>query len=137
MNSGNSSVPANQDSKTLWVGDIENWMDESHIANLFSKIGPVQSVKIIRDKASGQPMGYGFVEFTSHEIAARVIQLLNGSTNPSTNKYNFVYSSDHSDSIGVFLEGIVENQGALTEAEETTLILVRILTIRTTTTKFM
>jgi|JFJP01.1.fsa_nt_gi RNA recognition motif-containing protein len=77
-----------QDSKTLWVGDIENWMDDSYIANLFNKFAPgtVQGVKIIRDKNSGAPMGYGFVEFNSHEVAARLLQLLNGTTNPGTNK---------------------------------------------------
>jgi RNA recognition motif-containing protein len=77
-----------QDSKTLWVGDIENWMDDSYIANLFNKFSPgtVQGVKIIRDKNSGAPMGYGFVEFASHEVAARLLQLLNGTTNPATHK---------------------------------------------------
>lgn len=74
------------DAKTLWVGDIESWMDENHIANLFSKIGAVANVKIIRNKSSGSPAGYGFVEFASHEIAARVLQLFNGSINPETNK---------------------------------------------------
>lgn len=62
-----------QDSKTLWVGDIENWMDESYVANLFAKAGQVVSVKIIKDKNSGAPMGYGFVEFASPEVAARTL----------------------------------------------------------------
>lgn len=62
-----------QDSKTLWVGDIENWMDEGYVANLFAKGGQVTNVKIIKDKSSGAPMGYGFVEFASPEIAARVL----------------------------------------------------------------
>ena len=85
MSSPNTST-THQDSKALWVGDIESWMDENYIANLFCKIGSVVNVKIIRDKNSGAPMGYGFVEFASHEIAARVLQLFNGSINPGTNK---------------------------------------------------
>lgn len=81
-----TAVPSHQDSKTLWIGDIESWMDEKYITNLFCQIGAVVNVKIIRDKNSGAPMGYGFVEFTSHEVAARVLQLYNGSINPGTNK---------------------------------------------------
>jgi hypothetical protein len=44
------------DSKTLWVGDIENWMNEDYLTRLFSKTGAtVLNVKIIKDKASGLP----------------------------------------------------------------------------------
>lgn len=75
------------DSKTLWVGDIENWMNEDYLNRLFSKTGAtVLNVKIIKDKVSGSPLGYGFVEFNSHEMAAKVLQLLNQSINPATNK---------------------------------------------------
>lgn len=81
-----TSMQSHQDSKTLWIGDVENWMTEKDITNMFSQIGSVTNVKIIRDKSSGTPMGYGFVEFSSHEVAARVLQLYNGSVNPTTNK---------------------------------------------------
>lgn len=82
MSSGSIS-----ESKTLWVGDIENWMNEEYLTRLFSKTGAtVVSVKIIKDKATGLPLGYGFVEFNSHEMAAKVLQLLNQSLNPATNK---------------------------------------------------
>lgn len=83
------------DSKTLWVGDIENWMNEDYLTRLFSKTGAtVLNVKIIKDKASGLPQGYGFVEFNSHEMAAKVLQLLNQSLNPATNKYFFEILKD-------------------------------------------
>ena len=67
------------------MGDIEEWMDESYIANIFNKTGSVTKVKIIKDKTSGKPLGYGFVEFSSHETAEKVLQLFNGVTNPATN----------------------------------------------------
>jgi RNA recognition motif-containing protein len=72
--------------KTLWVGDIEAWMDEQYLTNLFGKSGRVIKVKIIRDKATNLPIGYGFVEFDSHEVAAKVLELFNGSTHPGTNR---------------------------------------------------
>jgi RNA recognition motif-containing protein len=72
--------------KTIWVGDIEAWMDEKYLAELFGKSGTVVTVKIIRDKITHLPLGYGFVEFDSHQVAAKVLDLFNGSTHPGTNK---------------------------------------------------
>lgn len=78
---------SNTDRKSLWVGDIEPWMTEEYLSGLFSKTGAVVvGCKIIKDKATGAPLNYGFVEFDSHEMAAKVLQLLNNSMNPATNK---------------------------------------------------
>ena len=63
------SNPQLQDSKTLWVGDIETWMDEAYLANIFAStgtyfphshtknIGAVSNVKVIRDKKTGASLG--------------------------------------------------------------------------------
>ena len=65
MNAPTSSAPGmpaqNQDqpggagaqtqSRTLWIGDVEPWMNEHHIAQQFNQIATVTSVKLIRDKA--------------------------------------------------------------------------------------
>jgi len=75
-----------QDSKTLWVGDIETWMDEASLANIFARTGAVANVKVIRDKKTGMSLGYGFVEFTNHRSAQEVLISLNGTTVPGTNK---------------------------------------------------
>jgi RNA recognition motif-containing protein len=40
--------------------------------------GDVVEVKLIRDKQSGFPAGYGFVEFASPEIAEKVLETCNG-----------------------------------------------------------
>ena len=61
-------------------------MTEDHLLQAFSKSGQVMSVKMIRDKTTGAPQGYGFVEFSSHEVAQRVLNMLNGTINPQTNK---------------------------------------------------
>ncbi|KHG29577.1 Polyadenylate-binding protein RBP47 [Gossypium arboreum] len=44
----------------------------------------VSSVKIIRNKQTGQSEGYGFVEFYSREAAEKVLQSYNGSLMPNT-----------------------------------------------------
>lgn len=44
----------------------------------------VISVKVIRNKITGHPEGYGFVEFVSHAAAERVLQSYNGTPMPGT-----------------------------------------------------
>ena len=43
--------------KTLWIGDIETWMDEQYIQDIFNKVAVISNVKLIRDKLKGQPVG--------------------------------------------------------------------------------
>ena len=62
------------------------WMTEDYLTKLFEKTAPVISVKIIRDKQTKLPLGYGFVEFESHEVAAKVLDVLSGAMHPGTNK---------------------------------------------------
>lgn len=82
----NSSRDTHQDSTQLWVGDVKSWMDEQYLAGIFGKYGEIKSVKIIRDKQTRIPVGYGFVEFASHEVAANVLQTLTGTINPGSRK---------------------------------------------------
>ncbi|XP_024539827.1 polyadenylate-binding protein RBP47B' isoform X2 [Selaginella moellendorffii] len=73
------------DMKTLWVGDLQYWMDESYLNSIFSSTGEqLVSAKIIRNKASGFPEGYGFVEFASHACAERVLTAFTGTQMPQT-----------------------------------------------------
>ncbi|XP_052888031.1 polyadenylate-binding protein RBP47-like [Gossypium arboreum] len=44
----------------------------------------VSSIKIIRNKQTGQSKGYGFVEFSSRAAAEKVLQICNGSLMPNT-----------------------------------------------------
>lgn len=74
------------ETKSLWMGEIEPWMEESAISALFKHIAPVMGVKVIKDKMTGLPAGYGFVEFDSHESAKKVLETLNGTPVPGMNK---------------------------------------------------
>ncbi|KAK8952081.1 Polyadenylate-binding protein RBP47 [Platanthera zijinensis] len=42
------------------------------------------SIKVIRNKQTGQSEGYGFVEFCSHDIAEKVLQTFNGQQMPNS-----------------------------------------------------
>lgn len=69
--------------KTLWIGDLQYWMDENYLYNCFSHTGEVGSVKVIRNKQTNQSEGYGFLEFISRAGAERVLQTYNGTIMPN------------------------------------------------------
>ncbi|CAO2164137.1 unnamed protein product [Urochloa humidicola] len=69
--------------RTLWIGDLQYWMDENYIFGCFAATGEVQAVKLIRDKHTGQLQGYGFVEFMSRAAAEKVLQTYNGTMMPN------------------------------------------------------
>ncbi|KAK2992304.1 hypothetical protein RJ640_020297, partial [Escallonia rubra] len=62
------------ENRTIWVGDLHNWMDEDYLRNCFASTGEVASIKVIRNKQTGFSEGYGFVEFFSHAAAEKVLQ---------------------------------------------------------------
>ncbi|KAG9449496.1 hypothetical protein H6P81_009461 [Aristolochia fimbriata] len=71
--------------RTLWIGDLQYWVEESYLHGCFAHTGEqVLSIKIIRNKITGQPEGYGFVEFSSHAAAERILQTYNGTQMPGT-----------------------------------------------------
>ncbi|KAL5541129.1 hypothetical protein UlMin_043415 [Ulmus minor] len=70
--------------RTIWVGDLHHWMDETYLHGCFAHTGQVFSVKVIRNKQTGQSEGYGFVEFYSRPIAEKVLQSFNGTLMPNT-----------------------------------------------------
>ncbi|KAI9079343.1 hypothetical protein K1719_038642 [Acacia pycnantha] len=70
--------------RTLWIGDLQYWVDENYLTHCFAHTGEVVSIKIIRNKITGQPEGYGFVEFVSHAAAERILQTYNGTQMPGT-----------------------------------------------------
>ncbi|OQS07904.1 hypothetical protein THRCLA_00104 [Thraustotheca clavata] len=70
--------------KTLWMGDIQaNW-EEFFVRALFSSLGQEPNVKLIRDKGTGCPVGYGFIEFETVEAAQTALETLNGQLIPNT-----------------------------------------------------
>ncbi|KAJ5108708.1 RNA-binding protein [Penicillium angulare] len=70
---------------TLWMGELEPWIDENFIRNLWFQMGEQVNVKMIRDKFSGSNAGYCFVDFSSPAAAAKALSL-NGTPMPNTNR---------------------------------------------------
>ncbi|XP_043940758.1 tRNA selenocysteine 1-associated protein 1 [Protopterus annectens] len=68
---------------SLWMGDLEPYMDENFISRAFATFGElVQSVKIIRNKLTGVPAGYCFVEFQDQSTAEKCLHKVNGKPIP-------------------------------------------------------
>nr|QEN98432.1 Elav1 [Phascolion cryptum] len=67
------------DNKTnLIVNYLPQTMTQEEIRNLFTRIGEVESCKLIRDKTTGQSLGYGFVNYKDPADADKAINNLNG-----------------------------------------------------------
>eukprot|EP00899_Mesostigma_viride_P014198 jgi/Mesvir1/2277/Mv19318-RA.1 len=81
---GSYESHATNEVRTLWMGDLAPWMDENYLHGLFQWTGEVSHVKVIRSKQSGQPEGYGFVEFNTNACAEKVLQTCNGTQIPGT-----------------------------------------------------
>ena len=63
--------------KTIYVGNLPYSTNEAEIRGLFEEFGTVESIRMIMDRDTGRPKGFGFVEMESDE-AGRAIEKLNG-----------------------------------------------------------
>ncbi|KAF3627213.1 Polyadenylate-binding protein RBP47C [Capsicum annuum] len=73
----------NNENRTIWVGDLHNWMDEDYLRSCFASTNEVASIKVIRNKQTGFSEGYGFVEFFTHASAEKVLQTYSCMTMPN------------------------------------------------------
>jgi len=64
--------------KRIYVGNLPFSATEDEVRQLFSEYGEVDSVKLITDRDTGQPRGFGFVEMPD-ESADAAIQALDNS----------------------------------------------------------
>lgn len=65
--------------RKLFVGNLSFQTDESEIRELFARAGTVDSVKVMRDGATGRARGFAFVEMSTDEEAEHAISTFNGS----------------------------------------------------------
>ncbi len=62
---------------TLYVGNLPFNATEAEVRSLFEQHGKVDSVKIISDRETGRPRGFGFVDMPSSD-AQNAVQHMNG-----------------------------------------------------------
>ena len=61
---------------TIYVGNLSFNATEQDVRSLFERHGKVDSVKLIMDRETGKPRGFGFVDMDQNEAQA-AIQALN------------------------------------------------------------
>eukprot|EP00112_Aurelia_sp_Birch-Aquarium-sp1_P001164 Seg1120.4 transcript_id=Seg1120.4/GoldUCD/mRNA.D3Y31 product="tRNA selenocysteine 1-associated protein 1" protein_id=Seg1120.4/GoldUCD/D3Y31 len=71
---------------SLWMGDLEPYMEEMFISSAFLAMGEtVVNVKLMKNTSQGTSAGYCFVEFESPTAADAALKKLNGLPVPGTN----------------------------------------------------
>src|SRR6185503_14029030 len=62
----------------LYVGNLPYAVTELDLRDLFSGLGTVTDAKIVTDRETGRPRGFGFVEMSTEDEARKAIEELNG-----------------------------------------------------------
>lgn len=62
----------------IYIGNLEPSILELELTNLFESIGELVSVKIIKDRYSGDSRGFGFIEFENRKDGETAISKYNG-----------------------------------------------------------
>ncbi|WP_144211904.1 RNA recognition motif domain-containing protein [Shewanella donghaensis] len=71
-----SSKPYVGPTMTLYVGNLPYRVHEGEVKALFGEYGPVNSVRLVRDRKTGRRKGFGFVEM-SESGAKKAMNKLN------------------------------------------------------------
>jgi RNA recognition motif-containing protein len=65
--------------KNIYVGNLDFRTGEDELRQLFEAYGQVEKVNMIRDRDTGQPRGFAFVEMANDAEAEKAIASINGS----------------------------------------------------------
>ncbi|KAJ3023799.1 hypothetical protein HKX48_000933 [Thoreauomyces humboldtii] len=64
-------------SRVVFVGNIPYDLTETQLVDIFKEVGPVVSFRLVFDRETGKPKGYGFCTFQDAETAASAVRNLN------------------------------------------------------------
>ena len=64
--------------KRLYVGNLSYQTTEMDLRDLFGQHGTVADAKLVMDRDTGRPRGFGFVEMSTDAEATAAIAALNG-----------------------------------------------------------
>ena len=71
----------------LWIGGLEPYMNEDFLSTAMIQMGQehVVSIKVMTNKFTGEPAGYGFINFDSDQRAILKMHKLGGKVIPNSN----------------------------------------------------
>ncbi|CAG0925832.1 unnamed protein product, partial [Notodromas monacha] len=64
--------------RSVFVGNIPYEATEEKLKEIFGQIGQVLSFKLVYDRETGKPKGYGFCEYPDQATALSAMRNLNG-----------------------------------------------------------
>jgi len=79
MSSASSEGPNAQPfhSASLYVGDLQNDVNEGLLFEIFNAVGPVASIRVCRDAVTRRSLGYAYVNFHQLSDAERALDTMN------------------------------------------------------------
>jgi RNA recognition motif-containing protein len=63
---------------SIYVGNLPYTATEDEVRQLFEEHGAVDAVRLLTDRETGRPRGFGFVDMPDSAASATAIQSLNG-----------------------------------------------------------
>ena len=67
-----------EEQKKIYIGNLEYGVTEADLRKVLEEKGiSVDEIKLISDRATGRPKGFGFAEFATEEAAQQAIDALN------------------------------------------------------------
>ena len=61
--------------KRIYVGNLSSHTTERDLTSLFEQVGRVVAVRVMTDRETGRPKGFGFIEMGSEEADKAIMQL--------------------------------------------------------------
>lgn len=66
------------DRTKLIINYIPQFATEEELSDIFSQVGQIENIRIMRDFRTGYSYGFGFVKYTKPEYASKAIESFNG-----------------------------------------------------------
>ncbi|GAB1735353.1 hypothetical protein NU219Hw_g2989t1 [Hortaea werneckii] len=63
--------------RVVFIGNIPYGVSEEQICDIFGRVGQVINFRLVYDKETGRPKGFGFLEYTDTDAAASAVRNLN------------------------------------------------------------
>jgi len=87
--------PREKGGRVVFIGNIPYGVSEEQIVDLFTSAGPVAGFRLVYDKETGKPKGFGFLEYNDVDAAATAVRNLNN-TELNGRTLRVDYSNDNS-----------------------------------------
>ncbi|KAH9474802.1 Cleavage stimulation factor subunit 2 [Psilocybe cubensis] len=75
--SRSGTAMSNSNSRVVFVGNVPYNMTEEQLVGIFKSVGQVIGFRLVFDRDTAKPKGYGFCEFADHETALSAVRNLN------------------------------------------------------------